>query len=182
MSVLYSLLLETCAAVVVLTFGVTVSASACECRTIPPAEALQKSAVVFHGVVIQIEHLHALEAPDPVTGKSRRWIPELDDLIVVTFKVDASWKGRVTPIMKVYSVVRPSMCDGYEFSIAKEYLVYAVGPPNSEHIAPEERDVVNRFKKEPVYGIPACPPPILAGALDAATAVLGKGQIMREQN
>src|SRR6478672_6936226 len=153
-----------------------------DCRRIPPKEALQSSAVVFHGVAINIEHLRTMNAPDPVTGQSRRWIPELDDLIVVTFQVDAFWKGPATPFLKVYSIARPSMCDGYEFSIAKESLVYAIGPPAPDQLGPAEREVVARFKKEPVYQIPTCPPPILPGTLPAATAVLGKGRIVKEQH
>ncbi len=174
----YWLLLNAVAAAFVL--ATATPANACSCHRIPPPEALQSSVVVFHGVAIEIEHLHILKAPDPATGEARSWIPELNDLVVVTLEVDEYWKGPVTPLMKVYSVARASMCDGYEFSAGKQYLVYAVGPPVAGHTGPEGQEVLSRFGKEPVYEISVCPGPILPGGLELARTVLGIGHVVKE--
>lgn len=126
--------------------------SACECIEIPQRDAFKGALVIFRGKVKEIEHMTLLEALDPRTGKLEARPPLQDDHTIVTFDVDAGWKGPVTPIMKVHATVKGSVCPGYTFQEGKRYVVYAVDFPNPNW------DKLRRLAKEAaVYDIPDCP-------------------------
>ena len=145
--------------------------NACTCSRRSPERALEESAVVFHGHAVRVEHYATLEAKDPRSGAKRTWFPATDDWVVVTFTVQAVWKGSAEREVQVLVLSRPSMCDGFEFSPGRGYLVYlneARGVPSG---------VVRWAGPTVRYGVGECPGPIVQGDLAGSVRVLGEPRV-----
>ena len=86
----------------------------CECGEVPQRAARRVAAVVFRGRVIEIEHVvQQTSVESPARTESRP--PNAGDGTVVTFEVDAGWKGPVTSTMKAFAIARGTVCPGYIF-------------------------------------------------------------------
>lgn len=126
---------------------------------------------MFRGRVVRIDHMNPIEPSPSDDGPVKLTsIPRaIDDETLVTFRVTTSWKGPVTPILKVYATARPSMCDGYKFKEGTEYVVYAT--KNLDQNWGE----LSRFSNgDLVYDIADCPLRVRTD-VDAEVGRLGPG-------
>jgi hypothetical protein len=86
-------------------------AEACDCMPTPPfAKALQDSAAVFEGKVLDLG-----PGPDPGDGPS---------LVSARLAVIRSWKGVEAPELVVATPNQSSAC-GFHFQVGETYLIYA---------------------------------------------------------
>jgi hypothetical protein len=110
------------------TFGAEPMLQGCECIEVSQARAFDGATVVFSGRVQRVEHATLVEVLNQKTGLRELRPPDTGDLTLVTFNVKKPWKGPVTALMKVMSVVRGTVCPGYEFQLGKDYVIYAGDP------------------------------------------------------
>ncbi len=106
------------------------SLRACQCAETKLGKAFEHAAVVFRGRVIRIDHLKTIQPSKSGDAKESQValaaVPRgVDDHNLVTFRITAVWRGSAAETMRVFAVARPSMCDGYRFQLASEYVVYA---------------------------------------------------------
>ncbi|MBS4195686.1 hypothetical protein [Lederbergia citri] len=87
---------------------------ACSCLPVGTVqEGVDGSTAVFSGKVIEV-----------VDSNKNKKVQSSADLIEVKFEVDQSWKGSNQSELIVYTERDSASC-GFEFSLNKEYLVYA---------------------------------------------------------
>jgi len=156
------------ARLIVAAIFVSCSCLGCTCVSLAPKAALATSYVVFHGRVKTLEHLRKSQQVDKQTGNPEIWIPEFNDLTLVTFDMDASWKGPTSSVMKIFSVARPRMCDGFSFVLGEEYTVFA---NLLTEVVPQIRDREDSTK---IYDVGFCPGPMIPGPVNKAIAALGR--------
>src|SRR5260370_35975330 len=130
------------------------SLAACECAEPSKRQAFKDAVVVFRGKVTKIDHMNPIEWHGEGDGAVKlASIPRAtDDQTLVTFHVTTSWKGPVTPILKVYATARPSMCDGYKFNEDTEYVVYA-----TNNLSPNWEELKRFSNGDLVYEVGQCP-------------------------
>ena len=129
---------------------------ACECAQAKLGDALKLASVVLRGTVVRIDHLNPIQPPQTGDDKQKVALVAIprsaDDQTLVTFKVTASWKEPVTESVKLFAVARPSMCDGYQFHLNTEYVVYA-----SKNLNQNWEDLKLFSQGAFVYDIAECP-------------------------
>ena len=93
-------------------------AHACSCSTPSPQEAIQQSAVIFSGKVIQVKE----------TSAWREWIPLSNKRVrggfEVVLDVQSTWKGMDQTQVLIFTEGWGGGC-GFPFEVDREYLVYA---------------------------------------------------------
>ncbi len=151
-------------------FCVSCGCLGCTCVSLAPRAALITSEVVFHGRVKTLEHLRTLQKVDEQTGVFETWIPEFNDLTLVTFDIDTSWKGPApaSSVIKIFSVSRPRMCDGFSFVLGEEYTVFA---NRLKEVVPQ---IEVREDKSKIYDVGFCPGPMIPGPVNKGIAILGR--------
>jgi hypothetical protein len=118
-----------------------------ECRERTRREAFRDAALVFRGRVDKVEDLKAFNPIDRDTGKLA--IQKPSGLDVVTFAVDHVWKGPVTSSVRLLTFGSPSVGGGFQFSLGKKYVVYAMD--DVDQAAPAD---IRRFSaKSHVYSV-----------------------------
>jgi len=129
----------------------SISAHGCSCDPLSAKEALAESEVVFLGKVIEIKHLN-------------RFPRKTNEETIVTFRVDAVWKGRTGRTAKVAATAQPLMCDGYQFRADTMYVVYAIRQRTTEwdDLLQKNRSRLGLELNDQsvVYGIRNCAPRI----------------------
>ncbi|HEX8247007.1 MAG TPA: hypothetical protein VF599_02390 [Pyrinomonadaceae bacterium] len=101
---------------VLIIFAGVIETAACSCLALPAETTLNQavrkaykdSNAIFSGKVLAI-------AKNPNSG-----------FVIVKFKVDKSWKGKISSILSVKTGIGGGDC-GYQFEIGKKYLVYTHG-------------------------------------------------------
>jgi len=141
-----------------------------ECVEISQKTAFHAAAVVFRGVVEKLEHTAEIEVTDAITGKRVMRHPDVHDDTIATFRVTATWKGFVTPTMKIHSVFGGR----YQFQEGKEYVVYAADSLN------QDWDKLRQLNEGlHVYTIGDCPLRLLTDVA-RESLLLGKGHAPRK--
>jgi hypothetical protein len=97
------------------------AASACDCIGPAVHEELDRSSIVFRGVVTNIREF----PPRPDMDRARN---------VVTFSVSAYWKGNSGKEIILHLLAPRPDCNGADFEVKKEYVVFA-----ESHIADDVR-------------------------------------------
>ncbi len=97
-------------------------AIACECVHLSQGESRAEADVVFRGRALSIRVLSS-----EFRGRAGVVQPSITQLAahqVVEFLVDAVWKGKVEWKARVFVTSHPHMCDGYEFRLGSDYVIY----------------------------------------------------------
>ena len=97
---------------------------ACSCAYPYQSDSVRLADAIFRGKVLSIRHLGSVARANSRAEKTELARPRVDDLQEVSFLIDAVWKGLVARRVKVNVTSRPSMCDGYEFTVGSEYVIY----------------------------------------------------------
>ncbi len=134
----------------------------CSCAPLSAQEALVKSEVVFLGKVIEIKHLNPIGHND---SSGPTLVPRsTNDETIVTFRVDAVWKGRPGQTAKVAATAHPWICDGYQFKTDTAYVVYAIRQPTTDwdDLLQKNRSLLGLQLnvRSVLYGIRTCAPRI----------------------
>ena len=95
---------------------------------------------------------------------------QFNDLTLVTFDIDASWKGPAPAslVIKIFSVSRPRMCDGFSFVLDEECTVFA---NRLKEVVPQ---IEVREDKSKIYDVGFCPGPMIPGPVNKGIAILGR--------
>jgi hypothetical protein len=106
-----------------LAFGLSVLATqACTCVALPNAkQPVESAAVVFRGFALKSE---ALPQHPEMRGRSR---------FVVTFRVREYWKGNEGKELFLYHLPSGTDCNGGDYLVGKEYLIYASKAPSKDY-------------------------------------------------
>ncbi|MEW5819766.1 MAG: hypothetical protein AB1782_06210 [Cyanobacteriota bacterium] len=146
-----------------LTLTITVNIQqtiSCSCALPESAiTALNKSTVVFSGKAIKVKYI------DPQTQDS----PE--PRIIVTFKVDQVWKGKVGKTFEIQTVFNKWTCRGFFFAEGNEYLVFSYLRKND----PSEYPNFDK-KYSNIYDVSLCSGTNLLSQSKSFLEELGKGK------
>jgi hypothetical protein len=102
---------------------------ACECAYPSQADSFRLAYAIFRGKAVAVQHLPSAEQTTHSSG-SAMWPKEIRQ--EVTLLVDAVWKGQVARRVAVRVTSHPRMCDGYEFVVGAEYVVYVAPKIDTE--------------------------------------------------
>ena len=145
----------------------------CTCVTAKePRVALTNFTSVFHGRVYKIEHLRKMLKLDPKTLANEIWIPERNDLILVSIEIDASWKGNWVPTIDVFAIAHPEDCDGFVFEIGSEYTIFA------DQLTTSIPELADRVGDVQIVDVGLCPGPIIRGPVQLGIKELGRPKHM----